>query len=314
MAPKYCDYYKVLGVARDATAEDIHEAFRRLARKYHPDVNPDKKAEEKFKTISEAYEVLSDPTKRARFDSLGRQWRPGQEFVPPEGYGAGEPARRRGKFSDFFYSLFGGGFAPNFAGMETGPPPTPPPAAPLRGADIETEISITLEQAYQGARTTVAVRAGGTGNLAGMVRKYDVKIPAGIRDGARIRLAGQGRPADKKGLPPGDLFIRVRIAPHPVFRLRGDDIESDLAIAPWEAALGGKISVPTLDGAVEMSLPPGSQSGRRMRLRGKGMPKSDGPRGDHYVVLKIVVPESLTDRERELFEQLARESAFQPRK
>jgi len=328
MAPKYRDYYKALGVPRTATDEQLHDAFRRLARKHHPDVNPgNKSAEEKFKAITEAYEVLGDPAKRRHYDSLGDQWKAGQEFSPPSGwetlfrFGRGRrpaaaqgAAKSRGGFSDFFNSLFGG------RGKDSNPrPETTAPAeeAPRPGVNIETDVTITLEQAYHGGRTAVAVRmagpaAGGAGSRPAL-RKYEIKIPAGIHDGARVRLAGQGRPADTKGLPAGDLLIRVRIAPHATFRLRGDDLEMELPTTPWEAALGGKISVPTLDGPVEMVLPAGSQSGQRMRLRGQGMPNAEQGRGDLYAVLKIVVPETLSERERELFERLARESPFRPR-
>ena len=316
MGPRYCDYYKTLGVARTASADEIRDAFRRLARKYHPDVNPGKKgAEDKFKAISEAYEVLSDPTKRRHYDALGNQWKAGQEFVPPRGWaGAARAEKPRGGFSEFFNSLFGGGFEGLFNRPDT--VADSPEPAPRRGADIEIETTIPLEQAFRGTRTTVALRmpepARG-GSPRSTLRKLEVKIPAGIHNGARIRLAGQGRPADAGGAPPGDLFIRVHIAPHAVFRTRGSDVEMDLAISPWEAALGAKISVPTLDGQVEMSLPAASQSGQRLRLRGRGMPKGGGERGDQYVVLKIVVPEVLSDRERELFEQMAHDSPFKPR-
>jgi curved DNA-binding protein len=327
MAPKYRDYYKALGVPRTATAEQLHDAFRRLARKYHPDVNPgNKNAEEKFKAITEAYEVLGDPAKRRHYDSLGDQWKAGQEFSPPSGweslfrFGRGSrPAaaegapKSRGGFSEFFNSLFGGRQKEFDHGPEGAAPMEEPPRS---GANIEAEVTITLEQAYHGGRTAVAVRMPGAaagGGSRPTLRRYEIKIPPGIHDGARIRLAGQGRPADKKGLPPGDLFIRVRITPHATFRLRGDDLEMDLPITPWEAALGRKISVPTLDGSVEMALPAGSQSGQRMRLRGKGMPNASHGRGDQYAVLKIVVPETLSGRERELFEQLAHDSSFKPR-
>jgi len=314
MAPRYRDYYKILGVARTATADKIHDAFRHLARKYHPDVNPgNKKAEERFKAISEAQEVLGDPTKRRRYDALGDHWKAGQEFSPPSGEeAAARPAR--GKFSEFFHSLFGGGIEGLFGGSTDFAESAG--QAPRRGTDIETEVTITLEQAFRGSSMAVALRIpepGAGGAARSTTRKYDIKIPPGIHDGARIRLAGQGRPSSEKRTPPGDLYVRVHIAAHPSFRPRGSDIESVLAISAWEAALGAKVSVPTLEGPVEMTLPAGSQSDQRLRLRGRGMPLPDGGRGDQYVVLKIVVPKQLSDCERELFEQLARDSSFNPR-
>jgi len=304
MKPRVHNYYRVLGVSRTATDEEIHDAFRRLARKHHPDVNPgNKKAEERFKAVSEAYEVLSDPEKRRRYDAFGSEWNAPRESPAP-----GEVTglhRERGGLGGFFSSLFGRSAA---AARE------PNRESPRRPLDIESDVTITLDQAFRGGSTAVALRVPETaGGAVRTTRKYDIKIPPGIRDGARIRLAGQGHPAGGTGGAPGDLYIRVHVAPHPAFRLRGNDIETDLAISPWEAALGTKVSVPTLEGSVEMTLPPGSQSGRRMRLRGKGMTLADGGRGDQYAVLQIVVPERLSARERELWEQLALESPFDPR-
>ena len=305
MAPKYQNYYKILGVRRTAGVEAIHKAFRRLARKYHPDVNPgNKTAEERFKNITEAYEVLSDPEKRREYDIHGEDWRTGQgpptsaagqgyvRGVRPEAFESYET--KPGLFRGFFRSLFGGRARPGWGYSSPGSDRAG--GTPQRGVNIEADVTIPLDRAFQGGTTGVAVRvpeAAPDGTIQHTTRKYEVKIPPGTREGARIRLAGQGRPA-KEGTPPGDLIIRVHITPHPVFRLRGGDVEMDLAITPWEAALGTKVSVPTLDGPVEMTLPAGSQSGRRMRLRGKGMPLSNGRRADQYVVLKIVVPEQLT--------------------
>jgi curved DNA-binding protein len=310
MTARFQDYYKVLGVSRKATADEIQRAFRSLARKYHPDVNPgDKRAEERFKAISEAHEVLGDSEKRRRYDSLGRRWKAGQEFTPPWGFGrTAGAAKPRGRFSEFFHTLFGGG---REEGQFFHPPP-PPPEPPRRGPDVETEIPVTLSQLYHGGTTAIAQRVpdgkGGT-----TTRKLEVRIPPGVRDGQRIRLAGQGRPAAEKGLPPGDLFLRIHITPHSVFRVRGDDVMTDLPVAPWEAALGAKIRVATLDEAVELTLPAGSQSGQRLRLKGKGLPKANGERGDQYVAVKIVVPKALTGRERELFAKLAQDSPFDAR-
>jgi len=325
---RYHDYYRILGVARKATAEEIHRAFLRLARKHHPDLHPgDKKAEERFKEISEAYEVLGDRQKRRRYDSLGGDWKAGRVFTPPSGWRSrfGRGARRgqvkvatrgRSRFSDFFQTFFGRGRQEEFARAPDPVAAAPPKEEPPRGADIEAGITVSLEQLLRGDSIAVSVRVPDKekgSSSRSTRRKYDVKIPPDIRDGARIRLAGQGRPAEKKNQPPGDLYIRVRIAPHPVFRPRGSDVEIELAVSPWEAALGGKIRVPALDETVEMTLPPGSQSGQRLRLRGKGLPKADGERGDQFVILKIMVPETLSNRERDLFEQLARDSSFNPR-
>jgi curved DNA-binding protein len=319
MAGKQLNYYRILGVSRKATDDEIHDTFRRLARKYHPDVNPgDKKAEEKFKAITEAYEVLSDSDKRRRYDTLGSDWNapagagPPPRRRPPFGfaraaqpYDAASTGKERGGVGGFFRSLFG-----RSAGSG------PAEEASRQPLDIEADVTISLEQAFRGGSTAVALRvperAGGGGRMT--TRKYDIKIPPGIRDGARIRLAGQGHPnAERRGAP-GDLYIRVHIAPHPTFRLRESDVESDLAVSPWEAALGAKISAPTLEGSVELTLPAGSQAGQRLRLRGKGMPLPNDTRGDHFLVVKIVIPEHLSARERELWEQLARESSFNPRR
>ena len=334
MAVKFRDYYEVLGVARTASADEIKKAYRKLARKYHPDVNPgDKTAEEKFKELNEAYEVLSDPEKRQRYDQLGANWKAGADFTPPPGW---EGARGGGfdfgevfgggrgpsGFSDFFESFFSGGRGPRAGARAT-----------MRGSDVEAEIALTLEEAHRGGTRTITFEAaercpdcGGTGvkddrtcptcRGAGLVRRpksLEVNIPAGVRDGSVIRLAGQGEPGTGNA-PAGDLFLRARIRPHHIFRLVGeDDVEVELPVAPWEAALGAKVSVPTLDGPVEMTIPAGTQGGQRLRLRGQGLNRRPGGRGDEYVRLKIVIPPKLTPRERELFEKLAAESRFNAR-
>lgn len=337
MSVKFRDYYEVLGVARTASEDEIKKAYRKLARKYHPDVNPnDKTAEEKFKELNEAYEVLSDPEKRRRYDQLGANWKAGADFTPPPGWenvrveygdfgdifsGLGG-GRGAGGFSDFFETLFGGarrgrggaGFA-------------------MRGEDIEAEIELTLEDAHRGAtrkvtlRTTVPCPAcNGSGvkdnqpcaacRGAGMVsqpKTLDVDIPAGVQEGSVIRLAGQGD-AGSGNAPAGDLLLRVRLRPHPLFAIKGEgDLQIELPVAPWEAALGAKVNVPTLDGSVEMTIPAGAQGGQQLRLRGQGMNRRRGGRGDQYVRLKIVIPPRLTGREKELFEKLAAESRFDAR-
>jgi curved DNA-binding protein len=335
MAVKFKDYYEVLGVARTASVDEIKKAYRKLARKYHPDVNPsDKTAEEKFKELNEAYEVLSDPEKRNRYDQLGENWKAGADFTPPPDW-AREGARRgfdfseifgegRGPsgFSDFFEAIFGGG-----RGARAGA------GFAMRGSDVEAEISLTLEEAHRGVTRAIAIEVaercpncGGSGikdkqicptcRGRGAIRRprsLEVNIPAGVRDGSVIRLAGQGEPGIGN-TQAGDLLLRVRIRPHSLFSLIGeDDIQVELPIAPWEAALGAKVSVPTLDGQVEMTIPAGAQGGQRLRLRGQGLNRRRGERGDEYVKLKIVIPRGLSSTEKELFEKLAAESRFDAR-
>lgn len=312
MAVSYKDYYKLLGVERTASADEIAKAYKKLARKYHPDLNPgDTTAEENFKEINEAYEVLKDTEKRKLYDQLGPDWQHGQQFQGAPGFenahftfngqsfdGAG--------FSDFFESLFGqatrgqrssrGGFGPDpFGGFSS---------RPRRGRDVEAEISLSLEDAVKGGRRTITL-AGSQGE-----RTLEVNIPAGIREGAKLRLAGQGDSVP--GGTSGDLFLRIKYLPHPVFQVEGDTLACDLPLAPWEAALGVKARVPTLDGDVELNIPAGSSSGRKIRLRGKGL-GSGAARGDQMVRVMIKVPGMLTDRERELWQALAQGSSFKAR-
>jgi curved DNA-binding protein len=341
MAVQFKDYYDVLGVPKTATEDDIKKAFRKLARKHHPDVNPgDKSAEERFKEINEAYEVLSDSEKRKRYDQLGPNWKAGQDFRPPPGYenvrvdfgdfgdafGGGRGAGGTGDFSDFFESLFGGrrggrGGASAGAGFS------------MRGQDVEAEIILTLEEAHRGGTRSITLQVSescpdcrGTGvkdgkpcptcRGAGVVARpktLEVNIPAGVRDGSVIRLAGQGEPGANTAAA-GDLYMHVRIAPHRLFSLVGDnDLQIELPVAPWEAALGANVMVPTLDTPVEMKIPPGTQGGARLRLRGQGLNQRGGGRGDEYVKLKIVNPPKLTAKERELYEKLAADSRFNAR-
>jgi DnaJ-class molecular chaperone len=336
MAVKFKDYYDVLGVDRNAKEEDVKQAYRKLARQHHPDVNPgDKSAEDRFKDINEAYEVLSDADKRRKYDQLGSNWRAGSDFTPPPGsrngnadfgdYGEFFTGGGRGgaaDFSDFFESMFGRrGGARAGAGFRMG------------GRDIEAEIMLTLEEAHHGGTRTIKFQATdtcpdckGTGSKdgktcptcrgSGIVRRQrtlDIKIPPGVREGSVIRLAGQGE-AGPNGEAPGDLLLHIRIEPDPVFTVVGQDhVEIELPITPWEAALGKKVTVPTLDGPVEMTIPAGAQTGQRLRLRGKGLKRRDGGRGDQYVRLKIVMPPKLTAEEKELFAKLAAKSQFNPR-
>lgn len=328
MTVQYKDYYQILGVDRNASDEQIRKAYRRLARKYHPDVNKSAEAESKFKDINEAYEVLKDPEKRQRYDNLGRQWRAGQDFRPPEGENIhvqfgdlGDLGGEFAGFSDFFRSIFGdmGG-----VGSRTGFD-SPREFArqgfdrsgfgARRGQDQEVDIEITLEEALQGTTRKVAFeRPGMLEAGAGYPERvsYDVKIPAGVTGGSRIRLAGQGSPGVGDG-PAGDLYMRVRLKPHPRFEVDGHHLRMNLNLAPWEAALGACIPVRTLRGEVDLKIPQGSQSGQSLRLRGEGLPDRSGRRGDLFVKLRIVVPRQLSRREEELFRELEKNTAFTPR-
>src|SRR5262245_4341447 len=336
MAVKFHNYYETLGVPRAATTDEIKKAYRKLARKYHPDVNPnDKSAEEKFKEISEAYEVLSDPEKRKRYDQLGAGWKAGADFTPPSGWGPWEGVRvEYGDLGDIFGAASAGGFSDFFEtlfGARRGAPRGAPSAS--RGRDVEAEMEIGLEDAHRGATRAITVQAAapcptcnGAGAVdnkpcptcrgAGVVRRpktLDVNIPAGVREGSVIRLAGQGEPG-MGNAPPGDLLLRLRLKPHHFFSVTPKgDVQIDLPVAPWETALGARVNVPTLDGSVEMTIPAGAQGGQRLRLRGQGLNLRGGGRGDEYVRLKIVTPPKLTEKERELFERLAAESQFDPR-
>ncbi len=301
---EYKDYYKILGVSRNATQEEIKRAYRRLARKYHPDVSKEPGAEEKFKEIQEAYEVLKDPEKRKLYDQLGPYWKEGRGFQPPPGFEerfAGFTTEDLGGFSDFFELIFGPGFGRRGAGFGR---------FRTRGEDVEAEISISLEEAYRGATVPVTLEIPEVDPTTGRVRRVrrtlQVKIPAGIQEGQRIRLAGQGAPGIGGG-PPGDLYLRVRFKPHPYLRVKGRDVELDLPITPWEAALGATVTVPTLGGRVRLKIPPGSQTDTKLRLRGRGLG------GDQYVILKIHTPPATTQEARRLYEEMREKLPFNPR-
>ena len=311
MAVSYKDYYKLLGVEREAKAEEISKAYKKLARKYHPDLNPgDKQAEEKFKEINEAYEVLKDPEKRKLYDQLGPNWQHGQQFQGEPGYENvhftfnGKSFAGSG-FSDFFETLFGGAAAGGGRGANFGPDPFGGfSSRPRRGRDVEAELPLSLEEASSGGRRTVTLQ------MPQGPKTLEVNVPAGIREGAKLRLAGQGDPAP--GGTPGDLFLRVRYLPHPQFKVEGENLHCDVALAPWEAVLGAKVAVPTLEGQVELNIPAGSSSGRKFRLRGKGL-GSGVNRGDLLARVMIKVPAQLSAEERELWQKLADMSSFKAR-
>lgn len=299
------DLYEVLGVSRDAGPEDIRRAYRQLARQYHPDLNKEEGAAERFKEISEAYEVLRDPDKRERYDRLGANWKHGDQAGAAQGFGGFDPSGfggdvrvefAEGDFSEIFESLFGQGDARRARrGGANG--------FATRGADHEAVLELSLEEAAAGGQRRVALGDG---------REYTVAVPAGVRDGQRIRLAGEGGAGGGAG-PSGDLFLRVNLKPHPSLRVDGHDLHTEVAVAPWEAALGAQVEVPTLAGSAQVRVPAGSSSGRRLRLRGQGLPDGRGGHGDLYATVRIAVPRQLSDRERELFEQLAAASSFDPR-
>lgn len=312
MAVQFRDYYETLGVSKTATADEIKSAFRKLARKHHPDVAKDKKtAEEKFKQINEAYEVLSDPDKRQKYDQLGTDWnQPGGGFQPPPGWGrqqggGGNPFGGGGAefefggtgFSDFFEAFFGGGRGHSAFGRGGFPGQQ---ATAERGSDVEADIMVTLEEALHGSKRTVSLRRSSSSKL----ESYTVKIPRGVHEGQRIRLAGHGE-AGARGGQSGDLFLRVRIARHPDFSVEGSDLLYEVELDLWQGVLGADLEVPTLEGKARMKIPAGTQAGQRFRLRERGLPNASGARGDLYVVTELRVPKKLTDRERELWTQLA---------
>lgn len=315
MSVEFKDYYAVLGVARDASTEDIKKAFRKLARKHHPDVAKDKKAsEEKFKEINEAYEVLGDPEKRKKYDQLGMDWQH-----------AGEQARHRHGpmpgthefnfggtgFSDFFEQYFSGasryGFPEEFhAGPQRGP-------RMHRGSDIEGDILVSLEEAMHGSVRPISLQMPDPQTGKVRTHTFQVRIPPGVTDGKRIRVPGQGE-AGYGGGEAGDLYLRVRHAAHPDFSSQGADVFHELEIAPWEAVLGADISVPTLDGSVKLRIPPHSENGQQLRVRGRGLPKGkSGERGDFHAVLVVQLPPTTTDEERALWEKLRSVTRFHPR-
>ena len=324
---EYKDYYATLGVKKDAPQDDIQKAYRKLARKFHPDVNKDPAAEMKFKEVGEAYEVLKDPDKRKKYDQFGTAWKraeqtgappPGWEGMPFDfgqgfdfgGFGGGSSPEG---FSSFFEMLFGGGgpggpggagrrtargFGGGFGGRPGG----------WGGGDTEAQISLSLEEAVRGGSREITL----ADPMSGQRRTLSVRIPEGIRPGQKIRLSGQGQ-AGPNGSPSGDLYLKVDVQPDPRFRIEGSDLHTHVAVAPWEAALGGEAEVETPTGPVRVRIPAGSSSGRKIRLRGRGLSAGKGEKGDLLAEIRIVVPEQLSDRERALFEQLAEASEFRAR-
>jgi curved DNA-binding protein len=301
------DYYEVLGVDHTASAEELQRAFRTLARRYHPDVNSDPAAEERFKEVNEAYHVLADPDSRARYDRFGPDFRQVREDAGTRRRGAaggpstGRPRRTAGATSSSINveDLFGrGDFDDLFGAWRT--------TGPIRGADQEAELELSVAEAFTGGKQRIAL-----GDPSGQ-RSYEVSVPPGVTDGQRIRLGGQGGQGADGG-PPGDLYLRVRIRPDEHYRIDGRDIYVDAPLAPWEAALGATVPILTPGGEVKLKVPAGSSSGRRLRLSGEGMPNRRGRPGDLYAEVRIVVPHRLRKRERELFEELARESPFDAR-
>lgn len=305
---EYKNYYEVLGVVKTATPEEIRSVFRKKAREYHPDVAKDKvKGAEKFKELNEAYEVLSDPAKRAKYDEMGRE-------VPGGGYewAGGVPRGQAGPgmeevhfggtgFSDFFESMFGG-----MGGVE-GMRAAGGRRMARRGADVEGDLMVTLEEAMQGSSREVTLQRGG-----GRVETYRVKVPAGVREGQRIRLAGRGQEGASGG-EAGDLYLRVRLARHPDLRVEGENLLTDLEMAPWEMVGGATVPVKTLEGTVMLKVPAGSLAGQKLRLRGQGLRREDGSRGDLYAILEVVVPGAVGAEEKKLWEELGKKSGWQPR-
>jgi curved DNA-binding protein len=309
---EFKDYYKILGIERDASKEDIKRAYRRLARKFHPDVSKEADAEARFKEMKEAYEVLKDPEKRSAYDQFGANWKAGQEFQPPPNwrreYSFGDGAERfgdAGQFSDFFETLFGQGRSGGFR-FRSG-------SGGMKGEDVNAAISIPIEDAYRGATRTITLEvpeADPGGAVKRRRKTLSVKIPAGVTAGQRIRLEKQGGPG-YGGSAAGDLYLAVEFDRHPFYRADGRDIRLELPVTPWEAALGRKVKVPTLGGAVDLQIPAGSSSGKTLRLKGRGLPGK--PPGDQYVELKVVVPPASDEKIRELYETLERGHSVNPR-
>ncbi len=309
---KFKDYYEIMGVNRSATQDEIKRAYRKLARKYHPDVSKEADAELKFKEVGEAYEVLKDPEKRAAYDQFGANWKAGQDFNPPPDWDAGFEFSGGGftggdsaDFSEFFEHLFGGGFGRGTRGRQSG--------FNMRGEDHHAKVLIDVEDAFNGVTRAVTLQVptmDAQGRVSTRAHSLNVKIPKGIKQGQQIRLAGQGAPGMGQG-PAGDLYLQVEFKPHPFYRIDGKDLYLDLPIAPWEAALGASVKVPTPAGKVDVKIPAGASSGKKLRLKGRGIPARTP--GDFYVVVQISVPPADDAQARALYEEMQQKMAFNPR-
>ena len=308
---EYKDYYKIMGLNRNASQDEIKRAYRKLARKYHPDVSKESDAEERFKEVGEAYEVLKDPEKRAAYDQLGAGWKSGQEFHPPPNWdsgfefrGGGFTGADFGGFSDFFEQLFGGGHNTHFNYRTN---------FSAKGQDHHAKVEIDLDDAFHGATRSISLQTpevDKAGQLHLKQRTLKIKIPKGIKEGQRIRLAGQGSPGVGQGAR-GDLFIEVHFRAHPLYRVEGRDLYMQLPIAPWEAALGATVKAPTPAGKVDLKIPAGSDSGKKLRLKGRGIPGN--PPGDIYITLNIVVPKADSEQAKKFYQEMADKMAFNPR-
>ena len=311
---EFKDYYKIMGVERDATQDEIKRAYRKLARKYHPDVSKASDAEERFKEVGEAYEVLKDPEKRAAYDQLGANWKAGADFNPPPDWdagfefgGGGFTGGDAGDYSDFFESLFGQGFGAAHGGGGRRR------TYHARGEDHHAKVLIDLEDAFNGATRTITLRhpeLDATGHVVNRERTLNVKIPKGVKEGQRIRLSGQGAPGMGEG-PAGDLYLEINFKPHSLYRVEGRDLYLDLPVAPWEAALGATVKTPTPKGPVDLKIPAGTRSGQKLRLKGRGIPGT--PPGDIYVIPQIVLPPANTEAAKALYRKMEKELAFNPR-
>ncbi len=313
---EYKDYYKIMGVSRDASQDEIKRAYRKLARKYHPDVSKEADAEAKFKEVGEAYEVLKDPEKRAAYDQLGANWKAGQDFNPPPGWdqgfefhGGGFTGADSASFSDFFEELFGRAAYSQSAGAHAGGYRE----YNARGEDAHAKVLIDLEDAYNGASRTITLKhteLGSDGRPQVKERTLNVKIPKGVKEGQHLRLSGQGSPGVGQGKA-GDLYLEIAFKPHPLYRVEGKDVYLDLPVAPWEAALGAKVKVPTPTGVLDLKIPENSKGGQKLRLKGKGIPGK--PAGDFYVVLQIALPPANTEEAKAAYKAFAEAVPFNPR-
>ncbi|MEJ2115007.1 MAG: DnaJ C-terminal domain-containing protein [Gammaproteobacteria bacterium] len=309
----YKDYYKIMGVDRDANHDDIKRSYRKLARKYHPDVSKEKNAEDKFKEVGEAYEVLKDPEKRAAYDQLGANWQAGQDFQPPPDWDAGFEFSGGGytqadnvAFSDFFETLFGQGFGSSrgkraYQGYQA------------RGEDHHAKVLIDLEDSYQGTEREITLRTpiiDNDGRVINKERKLSVKIPKGVKQGQKVRLVGQGSPGIAGG-EPGDLFLEIEFKPHGIYHVEGKDVYLDLPVTPWEAALGANVKIPTPLGKLDLKIPSNSSGGRKLRLKGQGIPGASP--GDIYVTLRVMLPPAESETAKKLYREMEQKLAFNPR-